>query len=88
MNVTPIGQRVLLKPKQMKEEKTKGGIILPMTGENNQHEGIVVATGELKDIHLKKGDKVLFDPMGEKEVSIDGEKHIILDVKYIIAKVD
>lgn len=44
MNLKPLGDRVIVKPKAP-EEKTKGGIILPDTAQEKPMEGEVVAVG-------------------------------------------
>jgi len=88
MNIKPIGERVLLKPKK-EEEKTKGGIYIPESVKENKKEGEVLAVGTLKDgkeIPLKKGDRVLYGGYSSDEFEIDNEKFIIVEYKDILGK--
>lgn len=67
MNLTPIGDRIVVQ-RQSAEEKTAGGIILPDTAKNKPARGKVLAVGPGKirkdgsrqPMQLKKGDIVLF----------------------------
>lgn len=89
MRLTPIGERVILKPVKA-EEKTKSGIYLPKDSEEKK-QGIVVDVGTLKDgarIPLHQGDKVLYGGYGSEEIEINGNKYIILEFKDIIAKIE
>ena len=88
--IKPLGDRVLIEP--LREEKRKGGIILPDTVEKERPEkGKIVAVGPGKvddngkkiPMSVKKGDKVLFTKYGPNEIKIDspaGEK------EYLIAR--
>ncbi|RMF05380.1 co-chaperone GroES [Candidatus Woesearchaeota archaeon] len=88
MKVKPLGKRVLLKPSR-EEEKTKGGIYIPESAKEEKKEGEVIELGnDLKDVPLKVGDKVLYGGYSSEEVEIDGEKHVIIDFKDIIAKLE
>jgi chaperonin GroES len=83
--ITPIGDRVLVKPLEEKEVK-KGGIIIPDSAKEKPQEGEVVALGTGKldengkkvEFNVKKGDKVLISKYGGTEVKIDGEAYQIL----------
>ena len=86
VSITPIGERVILKPVKS-EERTKSGIYLPKA--EDKKEGIVEAVGSLKDgraIPLLKGDKVLYAGYSSEEIEVDGEKFLIVDFKDVIAK--
>ncbi len=92
MSIQPLGDRVLVKPLE-KEEKTKGGIVLPDTAKEKPQEGEVIAIGtgrKLEDgktvpLEVKKGDKVLFSKYGGTEVKLDGEEHLIMKEDDILA---
>jgi chaperonin GroES len=85
MNLTPLGDRVIVKPKAP-EEKTKGGIILPDTAQEKPMEGKVVAVGTGKTdeagkkvaMELKVGDKVLYGKYSGTEVKLDDEEYLIM----------
>jgi chaperonin GroES len=85
MQIRPLYDRVLVR-RVKEEEKTKGGIIIPDTAKEKPIEAKVVATGkgkllesgEVRQLAVKKGDRVLFGKYGGTEVKIDGEEHLIL----------
>ena len=90
MSIKPLGERVLLK-QPVKEEKTKGGIYIPDTAKEERKEGVVVAVGTFKDgkeLPLKPGDTVLYGGYSSDEVDIEGIKHVFVDFKDILAKVE
>ena len=85
MNLKPLGDRVIVKPKAP-EEVTKGGIILPDTAQEKPMEGEVVAIGNGKSddngkkiaMDLKVGDKVLYGKYSGTEVKINDEEYLIM----------
>jgi len=91
MKIKPLGDRVVIQP--LKEEKKKGGIILPDTVDKERQEmGKVVAVGlgRIEDgkrvpLEVKKGDIVLFTKYGPSEVEVDGKKYLIAEEKDILA---
>ena len=94
MNLKPLGDRVIVKPKAP-EEKTKGGIILPDTAQEKPMEGEIVAVGNGKiaddgkkiAMELKVGDKILYGKYSGTEVKINDEEFLIMresDVYAII----
>ena len=85
MRVIPLKDRILVKPK-VGEEKTAGGIFVPESAQEKTNEGKVVEVGE--NCPVKKGDKILFEAFAGTEVKIDGVKHLILNAKDIIAKIE
>ncbi len=90
MKVTPIGGRILLKTIKAQEEKTKSGLYLPKSTQEKK-EGEVVAVGASKEgdlLSLQKGDRVIYSGYSPEEIEIDGEKHIIIEFKDIIAKIE
>lgn len=95
MNFKPLGDRVLLKQLEAKEQ-TKGGIVIPDTAKEKPQEGkiIAVGTGKKSDdgkvitMSLKSGDKVLYGKYSGTEITIDSEEYLIIredDVLGIIA---
>jgi chaperonin GroES len=73
-------------PRRQREEKTKGGIIIPDTAKEKPQEGEVVAvgpggrdeSGKLIPLDVKAGDRVLFGKWSGTEVKIDGEDLLIM----------
>ncbi|MBI2836384.1 MAG: co-chaperone GroES [Chloroflexi bacterium] len=89
----PLADRLVVKPIE-KEEKTKGGIILPDTAKEKPQEGEIVAIGpgRLSEdgkriaMDVKVGDIVLYARYGGTEIKIDSEDLIILRESDILAK--
>ncbi|MGM5482925.1 MAG: co-chaperone GroES [Nanobdellota archaeon] len=92
MKITPLGERVLIKPvKEEQEEKTKGGIFIPESAKENNKKAEVVAVGKKsdgKELPVEKGDTVLYGGYSSDEFEVEGEKYIILDFKDILAKIE
>lgn len=90
--VTPLGDGVLIRPK-VREETTRGGIILPDTAKENPQEGVVVAVGpgrraengERLPMELQVEQTVLYAKFAGTEISIAGVDHILLKQSDILA---
>lgn len=88
MNIKPLKDRVLVKPKEA-EQKTEGGIYLPDTAKDDKvQEGEVIAVGETKESPLKPGQKVLFESFSGTELKTDGKRYLLLDIKDVLAIVE
>ncbi len=88
MAITPLGERVLLKPLKH-EERTKSGIYLPKEAAKDKKEGEVVAVGtdkEGKSLPLTKGDVILYGGYSSEEFQLEGETFLIVDFKDILAR--
>jgi chaperonin GroES len=93
MNIKPLSDHVLIE--QLKEEqKTKTGILLPDTAEQEKSEqGKVVAVGPGKKGEdgaiiapaVKVGDMVLFVKYGPHEVKVEGKDYLIAKEEDILA---
>jgi len=92
MKIKPLRDHILIEP--LKEEKKKGGIILPDTVEKDRPEkGRVLAVGPGKfdkngkriPLDVKKGDIVLFTKYGPNEIKVEDKKSG-KEVEYLIAK--
>lgn len=85
MKVKPLGDRLLVKRVEEKEQK-KGNIIIPDTAKEKPMEGKVIAVGAGKvqkdgsraAMEVKVGDKVLFGKYAGTEIKIDDVEHVIL----------
>ncbi len=91
--VVPLGDRVLLEL-PTREEKTKAGIIIPETVDQEKPEqGKVIAVGEGRVIDdgkvvpmkVKVGDIVLFSKYGHDEITINNIVHYMLREDAILA---
>ena len=96
MKIKPLGDRVLVKPSEVDEEKSSGGIIIPDTAKEKPQEGTVIAvgTGRVADdgktvkLTVKKGDQVLYSKYGGTEVKIDGLDHLIMSESDILGIIE
>jgi chaperonin GroES len=97
LNVSPIGDRILVEPVEEKENKgKKGGIIIPDTAKEKPMESTVVAlgTGKTGDngkkipFDVKKGDRVLVTKYGGTEIKLDGKEYKILNSDDILAVIE
>lgn len=87
INITPLGERVVVKPAQA-EEKTASGIIIPDTAKEKPQNGTVMAVpAENKEnpITVKVGDNVLYGKYAGTEITIDGEDYLIMNESDILA---
>jgi chaperonin GroES len=85
--ITPLHDRVIVKPNPA-EETTKGGIIIPDTAKEKPMRGTVVAAGPGKKdepTSVKEGDTVLYGKYAGTEVSFDGEDLLIMRESDILA---
>ncbi|MCH3924800.1 MAG: co-chaperone GroES [Bacteroidales bacterium] len=87
LNVRPLADRVLIKPKEA-EEKTQSGIIIPDTAKEKPMEGEIVAVGNGKKdepMTVKVGDKVLYGKYSGTEINIDNVQYLIMRESDIYA---
>nr|WP_317129052.1 co-chaperone GroES [Ilyomonas limi] len=87
MNVTPLHDRVIVKPAPA-EEKTSSGLIIPDTAKEKPQRGTVVAAGPGKKdepVTVKEGDTVLYGKYAGTEIQIDGNDYLIMRESDILA---
>ena len=92
MNVKPLADRIIVKAAEA-EEMTKGGIILPDTAKEKPQQGEVIAvgpgkvsdSGNIVEMTLKSGDKVLYGKYSGTEITVDGEDVLIMRESDILA---
>ena len=94
MKLTPLADRVVLKPMEA-EETTKGGIILTSAAKEKPEVAEVVAvgpggTGDGKEVVMtvKVGDKVITSKYSGTQVKLDGEEVTIVRQNDILAVVE
>jgi chaperonin GroES len=93
--IRPLSDRVVVKP-ELKEEKTRSGIIIPDTAKEKPQEGTVIAvgSGRLLDngqrsvMELREGDHVLFAKYGGTEIILDDETYLVLRETDVLAVFD
>jgi chaperonin GroES len=92
--LTPLGDRVVVRPKQ-KEEVTKSGIVLPDTAKEKPQEGEVIAVGPGRvldngnrlQMELKVGQSVLYAKYAGTEFKLEDEEYLILREADVLAVV-
>ncbi|MFH2021585.1 MAG: co-chaperone GroES [archaeon] len=87
MNIKPLGNRVLIRPIEV-EEKTKSGLYIPEAAKEKPLQAEVIAVGDGELVKVKPGQKVIYESYGGAEIKIENVKHIIMDVKDILAIVE
>jgi chaperonin GroES len=94
MNVTPLGDRVMVKAVEQ-DEVTASGIVLPETAKERPQRGTVLAVGrgrrgddgERVPLGVAVGDEVIYAKYGGTELKLDGEEVLILQEHDILATV-
>ncbi len=83
-NLKPLGDRVVVQPKEA-DEKTESGLYIPDTAKEKPQQGEVVSVGPGRtengtkiDMTLQQGDQVLYGKYAGTEVSLDGEDYLIM----------
>ena len=95
MALKPLHDRVLVRRTEG-EEKTAGGLIIPDSAKEKPAEGVIVAcgegarkdSGELIEMGVKAGDKVLFGKWSGTEVTIDGEELLMMKESDIMGLIE
>ena len=91
MQVRPLHDRVLVK-RQLEEEKSKGGIIIPDTAKEKPVQGEVISVGtgrvgddgKVRPLDVKKGDKILFGKYAGTEIKIEGDDYLMMREEDIL----
>jgi chaperonin GroES len=91
VKVSPLADRVVVKPLE-ETEQMRGGLYIPDTAKEKPQQGEVVAAGPgrfEKDkrvpMEVKVGDKILYGKYSGTEVNLDGDTYLILRESDILA---
>ncbi|MBM2809999.1 MAG: groS [Chloroflexi bacterium] len=92
--LVPLGDRVVVRPKD-REEMTKSGIVLPDTIKEKPQEGEVIAVGPGRildngsrlEMELKVGQAVLYAKYAGTEFKLQDEEYLILREPDVLAVV-
>ncbi len=88
MTVKPLGDRVLIKMKEV-ETKTASGLYIPQTAQEKTTTGTIVAVGDDKDtITVEAGQNVMYDKYAGTPITIDSVDHLIVSMGDLIAIVE
>ena len=93
VHIDPLSDRVVVMPEDA-EEKTASGIILPDTAQEKPQMGKIVAAGPGKisdngnvvEMTLQEGDKVLYGKYSGTEITLDDNEVLIMRESDILAK--
>ncbi|MBP0978963.1 MAG: co-chaperone GroES [Oscillospiraceae bacterium] len=90
----PLGERLIVKPKE-KETTTASGIIIPDTSKEKPVTGEVVAvgSGEVIDgkrvpLDVKVGDTVMYSKYAGNEIKYEGVEYLILKQSEVLVIVE
>ncbi len=93
-SITPLGDRVVVKP-EAAEEKTSSGLFIPDTAKEKPQRGEVIAVGPGKvengtkvDMTVKAGDKVLYGKYAGTEITLDGNDVMIMRESDILGVIN
>ena len=95
IRLKPLGDRVLIRRLEPKEE-VRGGLIIPDTAKEKPQEGEVIAVGKGKlddngkliPMDVKAGDRILFGKYSGSEVKIEGQEYIIMNQDEILGIIE
>ena len=89
--VTPLADRVVVKPLE-ESEQMRGGLYIPDTAKEKPQQGEIVAVGpgkyedgKLVPMTVKVGDRVLYGKYSGTEVTIEAENVLILRESDVLA---
>lgn len=88
MTIKPLEDRVLLKPVEVREERTRAGIYLPETSQEGPAEAEVIAVGTDETIPVKAGDHVLIAKFAGTELRVNGIPMLLVNKSDLLAVVD
>ncbi|MCB1167601.1 MAG: co-chaperone GroES [Leptospiraceae bacterium] len=94
MAVKPLGDRIVIAPKEESEEKV-GSIYIPDSAQEKPLEGTVEAVGpgrveggQRVEPTVKQGDRVLYGKFAGTEIKADGRELLIIRESDILAILD
>jgi chaperonin GroES len=94
MNLKPLGDRIVVKPKEESEARTASGLVIPDTAKEKPQLGEVLAVGpgtwnedgdERIPLDVSVGDLVFYSKYGGTEVKVEGEDYLILSGRDVLA---
>ena len=94
LGVKPLGDRVVILPKEESEEM-RGGLYIPDTAKEKPQQGNIVAVGpgryekgERVPMELSAGQTVLYGKYSGTEVTLDNEQYLIVKESDVLAVID
>ena len=95
MKLKPLGDRIVVQPKDEDEATTASGLVIPDTAQEKPQQGEVLAvgpgrrsdqTGEIIPVDVAVGDTVVYSKYGGTEITVEGEELLILNARDVLAK--
>ncbi|MHC4770129.1 MAG: co-chaperone GroES [Planctomycetota bacterium] len=88
----PLADRVVIEPLEETEEM-RGGLYIPDTAKEKPQQGTVVAVGpgrrtdqgELIEVELSTGDRILYGKYSGTEVTVDETEYLIIRESDVLA---
>ena len=95
IRLRPLGDRVLVKAIEKKDE-VRSGLIIPDTAKEKPQEGEIIAAGKGKvgddgkliPMDVKAGDKILYGKYSGTEIKIEGQEYLIMHQEDILGIVE
>jgi len=92
MKLQPLGDRIIVKPKEDDTSTTPSGLVIPDTAKEKPQLGDVMAVGpgEFQDgerlpLDVKEGDVVVYSKYGGTELKFEGQEFLILSARDVLA---
>ena len=94
MNLKPLGDRIVVKPKEESEARTASGLVIPDTAKEKPQLGEVLAVGpgnwnedgdERIPLDVSVGDLVFYSKYGGTEVKVEGVDYLVLSSRDVLA---
>lgn len=92
MDLKPLGDRIVVKPKDEEESQTASGLVIPDTAKEKPQLGEVLAVGpgayedgDRVPMDVSVGDLVFYSKYGGTEVKYQGEDYLILSSRDVLA---
>jgi len=95
IRLRPLGDRVLVKAIEKKDE-VRSGLIIPDTAKEKPQEGEIIAAGKGKvgedgkliPMDVKTGDKILYGKYSGTEIKVEGQEYLIMHQDDILGIID
>ena len=91
VKVSPIGDRILVKPSVV-ESQEKGGLIVPSSAQEKPQHGVVVSVGQGKQLKngtllpldVQVGNEILYGKYAGTQITLDKVDHILISQDEIL----
>lgn len=92
MKFKPLHDRILVE-RVAEEEKSAGGILIPDNAREKPQQGLVEAigpgavldNGKVREMSVKKGDRILFGKYSGSELKLEGKEYVIMREEDVLA---